>query len=365
LLTSKGDLFSVMFPASVPEPLMKVGSMTLKQRLRIAAVLTAVIGLLTPLTAQAQTTDAGLFGSGDPQFDGVFRQTIGLIGLNAVGVKPSASALQWLMRQQCADGSFESYRADTSKPCAPGDPQSFTGSNVQMTALGAIALYLNDRQTEARRAIVWLNGAQNDDFGFPSFRGGESDANSTGLALAALQTVQPQDRSARIPNAQRFLGTLQLRCNSGGGVSYQKNQPANVMASAQAYFGIRGVVPIAPAANLKGNPRCARNTAANIGSYLARPITSTGVLPNAFGPGPDYTSTAFAILGFISQGAGQTAVDRGTRALRTNARAYALPGGQASPAALGLLLQVAHATRNDPRNFGGVNLIRSLQSSER
>jgi len=354
-----------MFPASVPEPLMKEGSMTLKHRLRVIAVLTAVIGLLTPMTAQAQSSDTGLYGAADPQFDGVFRQTIALIGLDAVGVKPSTTALQWLIRQQCADGSFESYRADTSQPCAPGDPQTFTGSNVQMTALGAIALYLNGRQTEARRAIVWLNGAQNDDFGFPSFRGGESDANSTGLALAALQTVQPQDRSARIPNAQRFLGTLQVRCASGGGVSYQRNQPANVMASAQAYFGMRGVVPIAPVASLKGNPRCARNTAANIGSYLAKPITSTGVLPNAFGPGPDYTSTAFAILGFTSHGVGKPAIDRGTRALRTNARNYAVPSGQPSAAALGLLLQVAHATRNDPRNFGGVNLIRSLQSSER
>lgn len=339
--------------------------MTLKQRLRLAAVITALIGLLAPTTAQAQTTDAGLFGSGDPQFDGVFRQTIGLIGLNAVGVQPPASALRWLIRQQCADGSFESYRAETAKPCTPGDPQTFTGSNVQMTALGAVALYLNGRQTEARRAIVWLNGAQNADFGFPTFRGGESDANSTGLALAALQTVQPQDRSARIPNAQRFLGTLQLRCSSGGGVSYQRNQPANAMASAQAYFGIRGVVPIAPRTTLAGNPRCSGNTAANIGSYLAKPIAGTGVLPNAFGPGPDYTSTAFSILGFISQGVGRPAVERGTRELRTNARTYALPGGQANPAALGLLLQVAHATSSDPRNFGGVNLVRTLQNSTR
>jgi len=342
--------------------------MSRKKRTVLGALLSALalmLSLLITSPVQAQSNDRGLFGAADPQYDGVFRQSLAIIGLNAVGTRPSPTALQWLVRQQCADGSFESYRADTTKPCAPGNPETFTGSNVQMTALGAIALALNNRMSEARRAIVWLNGSQNDDFGFPSFRGGTSDANSTGLALAALQTVQPQDRSARIPNAQRFLGTLQMKCSTGGGLAYQAGQPANVMASAQAFFGMSGAVPVQPRTTLRGVPTCGKNTRANVGSYLGKPMAATGTLANAFGPGSDYTSTAFAVLGFIAQGNGKAAVDRSTRALRTNVRSYALPGGEAIAAALGLLLQVAHATQTDPRSFGGLNLIRTLQNSER
>jgi hypothetical protein len=315
--------------------------------------------------AQAQTTDKGLYGTSAPTFDGVFRQAIAMIGLNAAGARPSTAAVNWLLRQQCADGSFESYRANTSAPCTPGNAETFTGSNVQQTALAAIALYQNNRISQARRAIVWLNTSQNADFGFPTFRGDISDANSTGLALLALQTVQPQDRSARIPNAKRFLRSLQVRCASGGGLAYQRGMPADVISSSQAYLGLVGGLPVEPNANLRPNPRCSTNTAANVGSYLARPITQTGALANAFGPGPDSTSTSVALLGFVSEGVGREAVRRGLRTLQANARTYALKDGKADPAAAGLLLMVARATDTNPRTFGGVNLVTALQGSER
>ena len=333
----------------------------------IALVITSALLFLAPgiAPAHAQTTDRGLYGTADPTFDGVFRQTVAMIGLNAVGARPSATAINWLLRQQCADGSFESYRADTSVPCSPGDPEAFSGSNVQQTALAAIALFQNNRTAQARRAIVWLIDSQNDDFGFPTFRGGISDANSTGLALLALQTVQPQDRSARVPNAKRFLRNVQMRCATGGGLAYQRGQTANALASSQAYLGLVGGLPVEPRSSLKPNPRCSSNTAANVGSYLADPITRTGALANAFGPGPDYTSTGISILGFVSEGVGRQAVRRGLQTLQTNARAYTQQDGIEVPAALGVLLMVAHATETNPRNFGGVNLVGALQRSER
>jgi hypothetical protein len=333
----------------------------------LALAIASALFFLAPGLAptHAQTGDTGLYGTSAPTFDGVFRQTVAMIGLNAVGARPSPAAVNWLLRQQCADGSFESYRANTSTACAPGNPETFTGSNVQQTALAAIALYQNNRLPQARRAIVWLNGSQNADFGFPTFRGGISDANSTGLALLALQTVQPQDRSARIPNAKRFLRSLQARCASGGGLSYQRGQTPDVISSSQAYLGLVGGLPVQPRATLKPNPRCSANTAANVGSYLAGPITKTGALANAFGPGADYTSTGVALLGFVSEGVGRQAVRSGLRTLQTNVRSYALPDGTAVPAALGVLLMVAHATETNPRSFGGVNLVSTLQRSER
>ena len=337
----------------------------IKRQLTLAVISTLLLFAPGIAPAQAQTTDKGLYGASAPTFDGVFRQAIAMIGLNAAGARPSTAAVNWLLRQQCANGSFESYRANTSAPCTPGNPDTFTGSNVQQTALAAIALYQSNRTAQARRAIVWLIDSQNADFGFPTFRGGVSDANSTGLALLALQTIQPQDRSARIPNAKRFLRSLQVRCASGGGLAYQRGMPADVISSSQAYLGLVGGLPVEPRASLRPNPRCSSATAANVGSYLARPMTQTGALANAFGPGLDYTSTSVALLGFVSEGVGREAVRRGLRTLQANARTYALKDGAADPAAAGLLLMVARATDTNPRAFGGVNVVSALQRSER
>lgn len=330
-----------------------------------AVALAAVAGSTLAAPASAATGDAGLYGSQDPTYDGVFRQSLALMGLAAQGLTPPASAVDWLLRQQCADGSFQAYRADVSVPCPPSDPAAFTGPDSNSTALAAVALFQSGRTSAARRAVTWLNGLQGPEGGFAYYKGGAPDASSTGLALLALQTVSPQDRSARVPNGVRYLGTLRQSCASGGGLAYQSGQAAGTFSSAQGLLGLSSALPVERAGRLAANPRCTSDLRANVGAYLAAAIMESGAIPSAFGSGPDLTSTGFAVIGLAAGGVGKAAVARGTRALIAGAPAYARVDGQAVPGAIGVLLMAAEATGRDPRAFGGLNLVSALAGSLR
>lgn len=330
-----------------------------------AVALAAVAGSALVSPASAATADSGLYGSQDPTYDGVFRQSLALMGLAAQGITPASSAVDWLVRQQCADGSFQAYRADVSVPCAPSDPNSFTGPDSNSTAMAAVALFQSGRANAARRAMAWLTGLQGADGGFAYYKGGAPDASSTGLSLLALQTITPQDRSARVPNGVRYLGALRLSCGSGGGLAYQAGQAAGTFASAQGFLGLSTPLPVAPAGRLGANPRCGADVRSNVGAYLAGAIMQSGAIPSAFGSGPDLTSTGFAVIGLAASGVGKAAVARGTRALLAGAPTYARVDGQAVPGAIGVLLMAAEATGRDPRAFGGVNLVTALAGSLR
>ncbi len=325
----------------------------------------AAVSLSTALlAAPANAADTGLFGSQDATYDGVFRQSLAISGLAAVDARIPDAAVEWLKDQQCADGSFEAYRSNTATRCGASDPETFSGPDTNSTAMAATALFLAGEQAEARKAVTWLISAQNDDFGFPFHAGGESDANSTGLALVALQTVQPQDRSARIPNAKKFLGTVKLKCASGGGLAYQQGSKANGLATAQGYMGLAGALPVNSQQSLAADPVCKkRDTAANAGGFLASAIEDAGAVQSDFGSGADYTSTGWAVLGLIANNVGASAVDTGVEALKDNARSYVSSGKDAVPGAAGLMLLVADANGDNPRSFGGVNLIGAVTGS--
>jgi hypothetical protein len=328
-----------------------------------ALTATALVGA----TPAAANTDKGLYGSNTPTFDGVQRQGLAIIGLTTVGVKPSAAAINWLVRQQCADGSFEAYRANTAVPCGVSDPVNFKGPDTNSTAIAATALAAVGRTAQARKAVTWLNDVQLPNWGWPYYAGGQADANSTGLGIMALRNVQPQDRSARVPNAVAFLGTLQLPCGTatGGALPYQAGGTANVLATTDAFVGMVATTPPAVPAKLKRNPKCTGSTANKAASFLAAQLSANGLLKSDFGDGPDVGSTARAVIGLSAMQVGAGAVKRGTTALKSAARNYAVPEGIANPGGLGLLLVVSKVTNTPPRNFGGVNLIRALQRSER
>lgn len=331
-----------------------------------AATTVTAMALLGAAPAQANT-DKGLYGSNTPTFDGVQRQGLAILGLINVGVRPSASAINWLARQQCANGSFEAYRADTAVPCGVSDPVKFTGPDTNSTAIAATALAAIGRTGAARKAVTWLNNVQSANSGWPYYAGGQSDANSTGLAIMALRNVQPQDRSARVPNAVMYLGSLQLTCGAtnAGALPYQSGGPANVLATTDAFVGLTVKNPLATPVNVKRNPQCTGSTANKVASYLAAQLSATGLLKSDFGDGPDVGSTARAILGLTSMNVGAGAVQRGTAAVKRAARNYVVPEGIANPGGIGLLLMVSKVTDSSPRAFGGVNLVTTLQRSER
>jgi hypothetical protein len=97
--------------------------------------------LVTRLEATQRTTgsDAGLFGSSDPTFDGAFRQGLALMALANRGVSNPAG-VTWLRNQQCGDGGWESYRSDLTTACPAPDPSTFAGPDTNSTALAVEGL---------------------------------------------------------------------------------------------------------------------------------------------------------------------------------------------------------------------------------
>jgi hypothetical protein len=217
------------------------------------AIALAVGGsLLLAPGASATTSDPttnGLFGSQDATFDGVYRQSLSLIALEAADARVPAASVRWLKRQQCANGSFMSYRTELGTRCGATD------SNA--TALATIAFKRLGERAEARAAVNWLIDNQHRSGGWEYTPGWGPDANSTGLVVQALvaMDIDPADVERRKDGLQ-FLASLQLDCDSEsvadrGALDYQRQSPlaANDFATAQATAALAGVsLPVRPRA---------------------------------------------------------------------------------------------------------------------
>jgi hypothetical protein len=353
--------------------------MSLRTTVRRVAVATAAgaltVSLAVPASAAPSAT-TGLYGAADPAYDGVFRQSLALMGLAATTVTPPVAAVTWLLDQQCADGSFQPYRADLSQPCPAADPVNYTGPDTNSTAMALMALMALDDDrialpsrtmgrvvSAADRAGRWLGRQQRPDGGWPYYAGGVSDANSTGLSLAAILTQAPSRDVPAYAKASRFLGTLAAPCPAGGGLAYQPGSKVDGSASAQGLVGLVGPMPVGGPRRLAVGAPCTGTAKARAASYLARALSPTGTLTSSTG-GADYASTATALLGLVAAGQGRTAVARSTAALKSAAAAF-VNGDGTSPGAAGLLLMVAEATGSRATSFGGLNLVRVLNASIR
>ncbi|MFZ9949635.1 MAG: hypothetical protein ACO3FX_08535, partial [Gemmobacter sp.] len=141
----------------------------------------------------------GLFGSQDPTYDGVYRQSYALLGLAATDTRAPRVTIEWLLSQQCADGSFVAYRADLDVPCPAPDPVAYTGPDTNSTSLAALALLEHGEARAARRAIDWLTRIQLRGGGWGYVEGSPADSTSTALSLEAIASVKgnaPQQRAA-------------------------------------------------------------------------------------------------------------------------------------------------------------------------
>ncbi len=335
---------------------------------------TTVLGV-TAAPSQAAGQDAGLFGASDPTYDGAYRQSIAMLSLTSADVPVPAAATQWLAGQQCLDGLFEAYRVSIRTACQVPDPANFTGPDSNSTALAAMALRASGRNANADRAITALMSAQNADGGWGFIIGSASDANSTGLVLAALNGAATTSaiRSAR-SSARSYLASQQVDCTKPGdfGLTYPPSPKPNNLSSAQALIGIASAsVPFtAPASyGSTANTTCTSAMKAKVAAYLNNLLIRTaGAVPSDLDPAQvDWNSTSSAVLGLAAARLGKRGVDIGVRALERNTRPYIYKGGAAVPAALGALILVADVTDRDPRSFGTqrTNLVQVLLASMR
>jgi hypothetical protein len=337
----------------------------------------AVLMSVAPAASAAPSTTTGLYGSADPTYDGVFRQSLAIMGLAANDLTPPPAAIAWLLGQQCANGSFQSYRTDLAQPCTASDPVNFTGPDTNSTAVAVMALMaLDDSRVKlpnatrnrivdaAAKAGTWLRTAQNADGGWPYYGGGASDANSTGLSLSGILTQAPSYDIPAYKKASRFLGGLSASCALGGGFAYQAGSKVDGSATAQGLVGLVGPMPVSGPRKLAVGARCANTAKAKAVSYLARALASTGTLASSLGSGADYSNTATAVLGLVAARQARASVAKATAALKSNAAAF-VTGSSTDPGAAGLLLMVAEATGAKPTSFGGLNLVTTLNASMR
>lgn len=218
-----------------------------------------------PAVDRAGSGDDGIFGVQDPTYDGVYRQSLAIGGLIAGKVDVPSAAVDWLARQQCANGSFQSYRADTSVPCAPAGSETNSTANA-VQALAALGTPVTE--AAAGRAVAWLRTVQNPDGGVGFQAGSATDANSTGLFLNALVADGVDPTTVRAPggsNPYDALITLQVGCTPNsrdpadiGGLAYQPQDGelnADTFATSGALLGFAGgAFPVTPRSGTREVP---------------------------------------------------------------------------------------------------------------
>ncbi|MER8047403.1 prenyltransferase/squalene oxidase repeat-containing protein [Streptomyces sp. NPDC094032] len=329
---------------------------------------------------------AGLYGTGDPTYDGVWRQSLAFLAQRTSGIQPADQAVDWLLGQQCDSGAFASYRPDPAKPC---DAKTMLDSNATAAAVQALAAVKRQSATPekadkaAKAGAAWLKSVQNKDGGWSFTPGGPSDANSTSIAVSAFIAAGEHPggvKSADGKSPYDALLTFALPCtdkDGAGAFAYQPDKTgklfANADATAAATLGglgkgitARGTQPEQPPVCTDLPKPTVDRAALNGASYLAAQLAKTGHLTAPPMPGaaetaelPDYGNTADAVVALAAAGAKKEAA--GALAwLEKNSAPWAKGSG---PAAYAQLVFAAHAMDTDPRSFGSSDLLEQLNAT--
>ncbi|MER5933302.1 prenyltransferase/squalene oxidase repeat-containing protein [Streptomyces sp. NPDC002054] len=359
----------------------------------VLCTLAAPTALATPSPAPASPSPvipSGLYGTGDPTFDGVFRQSLAFLAQHTAGVHPAPKAVDWLVGQQCANGAFASFRPDTTKAC---DASTTLDSNATAAAVQALAA-LGGHEQQVKKAVGWLKSVQNDNGGWSYSPGGTmdfgTDANSTGIVAGALTAAGEQPdavKSKAGKTAYDALRGLQLACvqegvskpEELGAFASQPDKatgklPANPDATAAAVLGVlgKGLVVTAPAADKPVDPKAVTceaggakdpaQSAAGGAGYLSTKLAASGDHLMSTMPGatdqPDFGNTADAVLALAAAGH-KSAAAKPLAWLEKNAADWAKTAG---PGAYAQLILAAHAGGANPKAFGGTDLVAALNA---
>ncbi|WP_432116895.1 prenyltransferase/squalene oxidase repeat-containing protein [Streptomyces sp. bgisy032] len=340
----------------------------------LAAV--AVIGAAAPAAADpspspSRALPSALYGSTDPQYDGVWRQSLALLAQDTVGVRPAEKSVRWLVRQQCADGGFAAYRADPAAAC---DAKTMPDTNATSAAVQALAA-LGGHDDVTAKAVGWLKSVQNDDGGWGYAPGGASDTNSTSIVVGALAAAGEKPDRVEKDGRSPFdaLLKLALPCDGdgGGAFAFQPDKKgeltANADATAAGVLGALGrgmvVEPGGKSGATCAKPGTPEQAAGNGAAYLSAALAEEddhlmSALAGAE-PQPDFGNTADAVVALAAHGATAQA-EKSVRWLEKNAADWAARSG---PAAYAQLIFAAHATGTDPRDFGGADLVKRLNGT--
>ncbi|MYT36482.1 hypothetical protein GTY66_10490 [Streptomyces sp. SID8356] len=358
--------------------------MTVRRSAAALATTAVLLGTAAPLAVAAPSPSpsaelpSGLYGTTDPTYDGVWRQSLAFLAQKIEYVTPSPQAVTWLLEQQCDSGAFASYRPDASKPC---DASTVMDTNATAAAVQALA-ELGGQREAADNGADWLKSVQNEDGGWGYNPGSPSDANSTAVVIGALaRTNVPVAELTTADGSTPYtaLQALAIPCGKedGGAFAYQPGKKgelvANDDASAAAVLGLLGKGMAVGNSNAVKDPVCRKGddltpeeSAQNGAHYLAATLAASPHLEQPPMPGaeesepqPDFGNTADAVVALAASGHKDKAAASMTW-LEQNSKAWAQQGG---PAATAQLIFAAHATGTDARGFGGVDLVKQLNAT--
>lgn len=332
----------------------------------------------------------GLYGTASPEFDGVWRQSLALLAQHTVGVRPAASAVDWLAGQQCADGSFTAFRADPAKGCDGATQRDTNQTGAAVQALAA----LGGHGEAVTKAVHWLKSVQNDDGGWPSMAGSPSDANSTSVVIGALAAAGTKPESVVSKKGGKSpydaLLTFHLDCaakpDERGAFAFQPKDGTlvpNADATAAAVLGAHGEgfvvdppkaadnTPVKPLSCKDGKStddgkrgaEAARRAAEGGAAHLVAQLDAhdqhlLSAMPGAEDQ-PDVGNTADTVVA-LAAGGHRDAAAEPLAWLEKNAQDWARKSG---PAGYAQLVFAAHATGTDPRAFGGTDLVAALNAT--
>ncbi|PCG82315.1 hypothetical protein CIB93_30550 [Streptomyces sp. WZ.A104] len=357
--------------------------MTVRRSAAALATTAVLLGAAAPVAVAAPSPSPsaelppGLYGTTDPTYDGVWRQSLAFLAQKIEYVTPSTRAVDWLVGQQCDSGAFTSYR-DASEPC---DASTVMDTNATAAAVQAL-VELNQHRDAANNGADWLKSVQNEDGGWGYNPGSPSDANSTGVVIGALARAGvPINELTTADGSTPYtaLQALAIPCGEkdGGAFAYQPGKKgelvANLDSSAAAVLGLLGRGMAIGNANAVKDPVCTKGddlspeqSAQNGASFLADTLEKSPYLEQPPMPGaedsapqPDFGNTADAVVALSASGHKDKA-EASVSWLAKNSKTWAQQGG---PAATAQLIFAAHATGADARSFGGVDLVKQLNAT--
>jgi hypothetical protein len=132
---------------------------------------------LTQPSGRALDMDIATGGVAEYETSNTIGQTWVVRALNAAESAEASAAADYLLKQQCADGSFRLIMADAQCTTGTGAVDTTTFAVDALTALGG-------QQENITRAVNWLKSKQSNDGSF--IDEGAANANSTGLATQIL-----------------------------------------------------------------------------------------------------------------------------------------------------------------------------------
>jgi hypothetical protein len=355
----------------------------------LAATAVAVVGTgsapaaladdASPSASTSRAVPSGLYGSTDPTYDGVWRQSLTLLAQDTVGVRPSAKAVDWLVGQQCGNGAFAAYRADASAKCDAKTPVDTNSTAAAVQALAA----LGGHDGEVGRAVRWLRGVQNKDGGWGYQPGGASDANSTSVVIGAFVAAgdEPEEQKKGAHSPYEALRALSVPCDEkgGGAFAFQPDKKgglaANADATAAGVLGALGQGFVAKAGEedgeeagraagecVGGDDVSLEDAARNGALHLSEALADDGYLKSSLAGAedrPDHGTTADAVVALVAAGRKDSAAEP----LAWLEKNYGAWAAKAGPAAYAQLILAVHATGTDPRDFGGADLVEQLNAT--